>query len=239
MNKLIQGGAQQAACFALIFTILFVCAIAGIWGMVLSTLVLGAITPFLAQALSLQPKRWWPLPLFMAASSLLAISVTYLTRPFGIWFWSMPLVAFLISLSAGALAKITQNRCALCHKRLSPHEVTFTCPRCAMIVCDENCWSFEHRRCRLCEENGVPILPSMSQWWDRQLGPRAKQGRCQVCMASPEQADLRICSHCRRPQCRTCWDHTNGECSRCGWIIPELPEPLKEIVVHMPMQGNR
>lgn len=239
MKGMIQNGFQQAACLALISTVLLVFAITGTWEMLLSTVILAAVAPFLARIFYLQLKRWWSLPLFLAISSAVAISIAYFIHPFPWWLGSTPALAFVTSTGAGALARMTQNRCGLCHKRLGPHEVTFTCPRCELVVCDENCWSFEHRRCRLCEENGVPILPSMSQWWDRQLGPRATQGRCQVCMASPEKADLRICSHCRRPQCRECWDQTNGECGRCGWTLPELPESLKEIAVHLPMQGKR
>jgi hypothetical protein len=48
-------------------------------------------------------------------------------------------------------------------------------------------------------------------------------------MASLEQADLRHCGRCRRLQCRDCWDNLNGECARCGWTIPELPESLQWI----------
>jgi hypothetical protein len=235
---MLQNGAQKAACFALTVTILLICSISGTWIAVTAAILIGASAPFFARCFDLQPKRWWPLPLFLALASGLVTSVTYAFRPFAGMLWGIPALIFLVSLSSGAIARMTQNRCNLCHRRLGPQEVTFTCPRCGLIVCDENCWSFDHRRCRLCEENGVPILPSVSQWWDRQLGPRVQQGRCQVCLASPEQADLRLCTHCRRPQCRTCWDHTNGECSRCGWVLPELPEPLKEIAVHLPLQGK-
>jgi hypothetical protein len=53
------------------------------------------------------------------------------------------------------------------------------------------------------------------------------QGRCQICMATPDKADLRCCGHCGRPQCRDCWDQANGQCSRCHWTIPDLPENLR------------
>jgi hypothetical protein len=56
------------------------------------------------------------------------------------------------------------------------------------------------------------------QWWDRVLGPEATQGRCQVCMASFEQADLRHCGRWRRLECIVLLQTVNrrrwGPCNR-------------------------
>jgi hypothetical protein len=72
----------------------------------------------------------------------------------------------------------------------------------------------------------VPVLPTGDKWWTKVAGPRSGHGRCQICLGSAEQMDLRICPHCRRPQCRDCWDFSNGECQRCGTALPDLPASL-------------
>jgi hypothetical protein len=174
------------------------------------------------------------LPAALTATLLAALGVLASIRGISTLLWCMAIALFGITSITAVVIKITRRRCTLCHRRLVPHAITFNCPRCGLEVCDEFCWSFDHRRCRMCEENHVPVLPAQSQWWDRQLGPRVLHGRCQICMASPEQADLRSCGHCHRPQCRDCWDQTNGECSRCGWIMPDLPQSLKTVAANLP-----
>jgi len=117
------------------------------------------------------------------------------------------------------------RRCSLCNRRLG--EVALDCPRCRMVVCDQGCWVFEHCRCRLCEDNRVPVLPPDGRWWDQRFGLRMRQGRCLLCLAEAADADLRACGHCGRAQCRPCWDAGNGQCSRCKWIVEGLPEALR------------
>ena len=144
--------------------------------------------------------------------------------------WMAPLLACSMSAIAVWIRQLSSERCALCSRRLRGGGVAFKCPRCGLRVCD-NCWVFEFQRCRLCEQNRVPIFTD-SRWWDRELGPRLTFGRCQFCLtpAEAEGADLRACRNCGRPQCRACWDASNGECRRCGWIVEDLPPSLRPYV---------
>lgn len=193
--------------------------------------VLGTLS---AHFFSLLDRPSWLLPLVLGVCSLLGLSIAFLNHSFASSQWlAIPLV-MLVGGSIVLFQTISRKRCNLCNRRLAPSALTFACPRCALIVCDETCWSFEHRRCQLCVEHRVPILSDQKQWWDRNLGPAATYGRCQVCMASVEQTDLRHCGRCRRLQCRDCWDNLNGECVRCSWIIPDLPAPLKTITASYP-----
>ena len=84
----------------------------------------------------------------------------------------------------------------------------------------------------------MPVLPIETGWWTRVAGPRMTQGRCQVCQVAADQADLRACPRCRRPQCRDCWDFRNGECARCDAALTDLPASLGEIVAGVP-DGTR
>jgi hypothetical protein len=77
-------------------------------------------------------------------------------------------------------------------------------------------------------------LPVDDRWWDKHTGPRATFGRCQVCMSAAGEVDLRPCRRCLRPQCRRCWDEMNGQCTRCKWIIEDLPASLKPYVAAGP-----
>ncbi len=140
---------------------------------------------------------------------------------------------FTAALGSGLCVYVQRRssaRCGLCNRRLSPGDLQFACPRCGMHVCDETCWSFEHRRCQLCLEQRVHLLPTEEQWWMRVTGPRAKHDRCLVCRGAADQVDLRACPHCRRAQCRDCWDFSNGECQRCGSALPDLPASLANTV---------
>jgi hypothetical protein len=226
--------AQISGLLAIAFTLSLIAGIAGSAALIAATVLIGVATPFVAYFCDINPVRWWILPTVLSVTFCVALVVLATTRHIGAFTWALPALLFAVIAIASLLSKMAKRRCALCHRRLGPHAITFDCPRCGLEVCDESCWNFEHRRCRMCEENHVPILPAQSQWWDRQLGPRVHQGRCQLCMASPEQADLRICSHCHRPQCRDCWDQANGECSRCGWTMPNLPKSLETVAVHLP-----
>ncbi|HZU10972.1 MAG TPA: hypothetical protein VFA02_13795 [Pseudacidobacterium sp.] len=231
--------AQVAGLLAIAFTVLLIAGIAGNVPLIVVMLLVGIATPFVASLCDVQFGQWWMLPAVLTATFCVSLAVLTAARHTGTVTWTLPLVLFAVISLAALLSRMTKRRCALCHRRLGPHAITFGCPRCGLEVCDEFCWNFEHRRCRMCEENRVPILPAQSQWWDRQLGPRVQHGRCQLCMASPEQSDLRSCGHCHRPQCRDCWDQTNGECSRCGWTMPNLPKSLETVAVHLPVHMER
>lgn len=140
--------------------------------------------------------------------------------------WLAPVAGLATCGCIQAFRRSGSRRCGLCNRRIG-RGVSFQCPRCGLLVCEQNCWVFGQCRCRLCEQNRVPFFPTDGRWWDRNFGPRAYYGRCQLCMATPEKADLRVCGKCGRPQCRECWDFANGQCSRCQWIVEDLPEPLR------------
>ena len=170
---------------------------------------------------------------FSPGASLLGVLVVFLSKPDEpLYIWLASVLALLTSLAIAGVHRLRSRRCALCNRRLGS-ELAFACPRCALLVCD-NCWVFESSRCRLCEQNKVPIFPPDARWWDRQLGPRTEHGRCQLCLAPAAEADLRPCRKCGRPQCRDCWDAVNGQCSRCKWTIEELPESLRPYVPAAP-----
>jgi len=138
-------------------------------------------------------------------------------------------VALALMAGISAWRERDARRCELCNDRLAG-AISFTCPRCGLPVCEARCWDFERVRCRLCVQNRVPALPIEAEWWERNIGPQARRGRCQLCQSSAEEADLRSCPKCGRPQCRECWDDANGSCSRCGWSCPALPDGLKQFV---------
>jgi hypothetical protein len=98
------------------------------------------------------------------------------------------------------------------------------------VVCESKCWEFEKLRCRLCVQNAVPLFPPSKQWWDQNIGLTTQQGRCQRCQVGPEEAELRTCPKCGRPQCLECWDDGNGVCTRCGWRTEALPAALKQFM---------
>jgi hypothetical protein len=164
-----------------------------------------------------------PLSLVGTASAA-GIALSYISRPDPV-LWLGPVAALLAAAMVWLATRGRAKRCALCNRRLG--EVALGCPRCGLVVCDSGCWVHEHCRCRLCEDNRVPIFPPEGRWWDQRLGPRMRQGRCQLCLAEAAGADLRPCGKCGRAQCRPCWDFHNGQCSRCGWLMEGLPEALR------------
>jgi hypothetical protein len=198
---------------------------AAICGAVLIVFVAFAIFHFFEVDL---PSRWIKIAAPTLASAI-AITVVYFATNGDPRLWSAPLTAA----AAGVLIDLVQNmgkrRCALCTRRITG--VAFNCPRCGLLVCEQNCWSFDTCRCRLCEQNRVPVFTPDGRWWDRQLGPRSTYGKCQLCLTAAEQADLRVCGKCGRPQCRECWDFSNGQCIRCQWTLDDLPPALREFMV--------
>ena len=193
-------------------------------------LLLGAGTTFLWLHFNLGTEKPWLPPLLVSVAVLLSSVILELAfRPdLGQWF------AFLIAgaSSAAVMTIVLRNRrrCNLCSRSLSSQALTFRCPRCTQEVCEETCWNFEHRRCNLCLEQRVPIMPIETAWWTRVAGPRVTQGRCLVCLAAADKVDLRSCPNCRRMQCRDCWDFENGQCSRCAAALPDLPPALNSII---------
>ncbi len=231
------GGLQRVALLAglllLVVSLQFGFGVAGDIPALVGALLLGCGGTLLWLHFGLPFGRVWLLATILGLA-VLASTVTLellLHASFAGWF--APLFAASAAAGTAALKIHDRARCALCNRRLKMQAVVFRCPRCSMLVCDESCWSFEHRRCRMCLENRVPVLPMADSWWNRVTGPRSPNGRCQVCLASGEQADLRGCARCRRLQCRDCWDFSNGECTRCGEHLPELPEALSTVVAEL------
>lgn len=169
--------------------------------------------------------------LLATGGSLAGIAPSVLGRP-----GTASIVGFapILALATGGILLLSgrksRRRCALCNRRLGSG-VWFQCPRCGLSVCDQECWDFDNIRCRLCQQNRVPILSSDTRWWNTQLGPRVAQGRCQLCLSSYAEADLRACRKCSRPQCRACWDVANGQCGHCQWLISDLPPQLRAYLV--------
>jgi hypothetical protein len=207
----------------------FLGALGGPVAALLSAFLIGILGSLAARFFSVFERPAFLLPVVLGGCSLLGLGITFLDRRFAAMEWLAVPLCLLVSYGIVLMQTLSRKHCGLCNRRLGPEALTFSCPRCALTVCDESCWSFENRRCQLCVEHRVPILSAQKQWWDRTLGPAAGQGRCQVCMTSFEQADLRHCGRCRRPQCRDCWDNLNGECTRCAWTVPDLPESLRLI----------
>ena len=189
-------------------------------------LLLGAGATALWLHLEIPSAHPWVPPVVCATTVLLStVLAEFAFRgDFAEWF-SFVLAGIGSGLTLYLLLR-SRVRCALCNRRLSTQALTFQCPRCLLTVCDETCWSFEHRRCSLCLEQRVPVLPTGDKWWTRVAGPQSAHGRCQICLDSAENVDLRTCPNCRRPQCRACWDFNNGECQRCGAALPDLPASL-------------
>ena len=230
MNSSLERFALITGLLVMAASLHFIVSLAGDAACLSGAAVLGAVGTFLWVRFDLPHLHVWSVAAIFAATMLAGTLV--LQAGFGneFWRWPAPLLAGCASAATLALQTRDRIRCTLCNRRLKLQAVTFRCPRCAMLVCDERCWDFEQRRCEMCLENRVPVLPMQDSWWNRITGPRATHGRCQICMASAEQSDLRPCAKCRRLQCRECWDFSNGECVRCGAALPELPTSLREIV---------
>jgi hypothetical protein len=197
--------------------------------------ICGAVLAILAAVLlkffQIELPQLWAQVLLPTASSVVGVAIVVLAKPdHEIFVWFAPLLALAVSGVMVAIRHFGSRRCGLCGRRLRGR-VAFACPRCGLTVCDHTCWVFETSRCRLCEQNRVPIFTSDGRWWDRQLGPRMPQGRCQLCQTPAPEADLRPCRKCGRPQCRECWDAANGQCSRCQWTIEDLPDSLRPYIL--------
>ena len=173
----------------------------------------------------------WIAVVLPASCGLVAVVIFFLSEPGQPpYLWFAPLLTLAGSWATSGIDRRRSRRCGLCNRRLG-RGLSFTCPRCGLLVCDHSCWVFESSRCQLCEQNKVPIFPPDGRWWDRQFGPRTEHGRCQLCLTPAADADLRACRKCGRAQCRDCWDAVNGQCSRCKWTVEELPEVLRQYML--------
>ncbi len=162
-------------------------------------------------------------------ASVIGVALAVLARHNDTLLGLCPLAACAVMIALIWWRNRSTARCNLCAKRLAG-EVSFNCPRCGLLVCEERCWDFNKLRCRLCVQNRVPVLAPDGRWWDRTFGPATPHGRCNLCQAGSPEAELRNCPKCGRPQCRDCWDDANGECTRCGWRLAELPAALKTFI---------
>jgi hypothetical protein len=229
MNRL-ERNSLCAGILVLLFTLEFMAGLLG-WGAAVGgSALLGAVLTFVWTQFDLPAPRLWTVPLAVALCSAAAAGVSIAFAG------ASPLSALSVAAGPGAslatllLTRIDRTRCELCNRRLHGQPLVFRCPRCGLQVCEESCWSFEHRRCTLCLEQRVPVLPVRESWWMQVSGPRYEQGRCLICLASASQADLRACPSCRRLGCKPCWDFNNGACSRCGEALPDLPATLSAAV---------
>jgi len=230
MNRSLERLALLVAIIVLLGSIQFAACLGGGVIALPAAFLISAAATFLWINFGLPSGRAWLPPLLCVSTVMLSVVLVELTfrNDFAEWFCLVPSAigsSLIIFLQVRSRA-----RCTLCNRRLASKALSFQCPRCRMQVCDETCWSFEHRRCTLCLEQRVPVLPSQEQWWMRVAGPRSTHGRCQICLGSAEKLDLHICPHCRRPQCRDCWDFNNGDCQRCGTSLPDLPASLSMAV---------
>ncbi len=237
MNRSLDRAAMLAGIFILLFSLQFGACLGGGAVALPVALILSAVTTWLWRHFDLAPSRWWIPPLACALGTLLSVAIVEITFRADFAAWFSPLAAAIGSGVTVAVLRRAEARCGLCNRHLATQDVVFTCPRCTMHVCDATCWNYEHRRCQLCLEQRVPILTHTDEWWLRQTGPRARHDRCQLCRAAADQVDLRPCPHCRRAQCRDCWDFNNGECSRCGTALPDLPASLSHTVAQTVEDG--
>lgn len=200
----------------------------------LAGMLAGAVVGGLAWAapklLDMDVSRWWLFPAGAFAASAAGVGIPLLSGSSA----APPLIiAPLLAAGAAtlihALTKDDLQHCDVCGRRLTA--AFFDCPRCGRVVCEQQCWNFESCRCRSCEETNVPILNQERAWWDRRLGPRIRQGRCQLCLTPAANTDLRTCHQCGRLYCRACWDASNGQCRSCLWTIPGLPERLRKYLI--------
>ncbi len=204
------------------------------WGLVgdlIGGFLSGVLTLLGTRVLAIETENVFLLPFVAAAASLLGLffGMAGTARVYPPATWAAPLFA---ALSPGVLALIMGMRgggCHLCHEPLR-RRLFFSCPRCQLVAC-ENCWEFERGRCRLCDANQIPLFPLDFSWWQEHFGSQVRGARCALCLRA---ADGRIahwaCAGCGHSQCRSCWDDNNGQCSRCGWTIPDLPPEVSEYV---------
>src|SRR5262245_47573802 len=168
------------ACFVFCFFVQFVSLLGGtIWAIAGGALT-AALFLLLSKFFELNLRPPWTQFVLPVGASLAAVLVAFIARSISDPLeWWAPAAAGAVSCSWFVYQTTTRHRCALCNRRLGSSALAFECPRCSLVVCADACWDSEHLRCRLCEQNHVAILSAEPRWWDRQLGPRVSQGRCQ------------------------------------------------------------
>jgi hypothetical protein len=214
-----------AAIFAMAL-IQFFSALGGIGVAVVAALLLPFGTLGLMKFFETEVRAVWIAAIPAGASALGILIWAISHSAAGLVFWICPVLAGALMAGVVWWRNRDARRCALCNGGLAG-AVAFQCPRCGLNVCEQKCWDFMRLRCRLCVQNQVPVFPPDGRWWDRIFGPATPHGRCQLCQTAGQDAELRNCPSCGRPQCRDCWDDANGVCSRCKWVVTALPEALK------------
>lgn len=199
---------------------------------------IGCLSLVLVRYFRQEFEQWWSSVGLVTIASLFGVLTRYFGNPQTVsWvLWLAPVVACstaeVLILGKGSRSR----RCALCRKRTSAGG-SFKCPRCSLRVC-EDCWNFQSYRCRLCEQNKVPIFGSEAVWWNKQFDLPVPSGRCRLCLAPAAETELRACGGCGRLQCRGCWDYTNGRCAHCNWIVADLPPQLRQLHAAMSPGGR-
>ena len=217
---------------AFVFAGAFLQLVTGLWGLYAALFhgaALGVLFSVFFRFFEMSPPELWVRLVVPAAASLAGVAILLAAGRSGWQYALAPAFAACTSAVLFVTERTDSRRCGLCNQRIGAGLV-FVCPRCDLLVCEQRCWIFEHCRCRLCERNRVPVLSIDASWWDRHLGARMTFGNCQLCLTAASEADLRACGRCGRPQCRECWDDSNGQCMRCSWIVDDLPQQLKPYV---------
>lgn len=193
-------------------------------------LLLAALPDIFSKVFQVEELPPWFAAGFTVGGALIGASVSIAVMNTGPAILLSPLLTGVASTIWAVSKRFATKRCSLCNSSLRG-VLEFECPRCALTVCEQLCWRPDFLRCRLCLQNEVPVFTPDTRWWDKQVSARMTFGSCQFCQSpAAEDRDLRTCRRCGRPQCISCWDHLNGQCSRCQWTIQELPEALAKYV---------
>jgi len=213
----------------LVAVIQLLAALASPWAAIAGGFVVALLLPLLLRFFGVEIDNLWAGPLtalLASAAGVLAAAIAN-SGPDSVYLAFAPPAAMLTA-AAWALIKGGGARCSLCERGL--RGVAFECPRCGLAVGEQCCWVHDRLRCRLCEQNQVPIFTADKRWWDQNFGPRVRQGQCQVTLETAENVDLRGCPRCARLQSTEAWDLSNGECARCNWVVEDVPERLRPYV---------
>jgi hypothetical protein len=183
-------------------------------------------------------------PMVIAASALVAAWVVkLLVNSQRMTIGGYDAAAVLLAVGSAWLVDALTSRprmqtCFICKQ---PAGATpFTCPRCRLTICSRpSCWIARHYRCKYCDDREVILFPTDERWWRTRLGPRVTSGSCCYCYKEAGETDLRACGQCHWPQCRKCWDLHNGQCTHCGWILPDLPKSLLPFLGVAAQTGGR
>ena len=215
-------------------------SLAGSIGGIVCGILLPLMSLYLLRFFHLGSERPWMNLLIPAWASLGGVFLVVVSTR-ALWnnpLWFSPGCAIVSSIVSNAVIARSSRRCGLCNTNIAG-EVSFSCPRCHLPVCEKSCWVFERLRCKLCERNQVPLPWRGQQWWTSHFGGVSRHGRCEYCKraaepseSSPSAPSLRPCQQCGRFHCEECWDYLNCQCSRCGWTVEDLPPELQTLMTH-------